>query len=117
MATSVAATSANFPHGPLTKAIGEPPCEMAIQLCKELCKNAMAIRSTCGGGQCSHLRMTMPAAQHNVMANAQPWVDSPIEHNTMANAQPWVDSPNPGILQLPANAAQHQIAIATDMCN
>jgi hypothetical protein len=35
----------------------------------------------------------------------------------MANARLWVDPSNPGVLQLPADAAQHQIAIATDTCN
>jgi hypothetical protein len=42
----------------------------------------------------------------------------PAEHNTMNGAQPWVDPPNPGVvLRLPANTAQRQIAIATDMHN
>jgi hypothetical protein len=45
--------------------------------------------------------MTAPAAQHNAVNGAQPWVNPP----------------NSGTLQLPAKAAQHQIAIATNTCN
>jgi hypothetical protein len=56
---------------------------------KELCENATSVRSA-QGGQRGHLGMVVPAAQHNALPGAQPWVDPQ----------------NPGALQLPANAAQ-----------
>jgi hypothetical protein len=90
-----------LPHGPLTKIGRQPTCDSVTCLCLEICKNAIAIHFARGGGQRSHLGMTMPAAEHSVMANTQPWVNPPV----------------PGDLNLVANAATRQIAIATNACD
>jgi hypothetical protein len=90
-------------HDPLTKIHGQPNCNSAACLQLELCANAMAIHSSHGRGICGHLGMIMPAAEHGVMANAQPWVDPP----------------NPGPLNIAAGATACQIALDKDAhdCN
>jgi hypothetical protein len=97
MAMNATIASLALPHDLLTKITGKPNCAAVMELRKELFENAMSVRSA-QGGQCGHLGMTVPAAQHNAMPGAQLWVDPP----------------NPGALQLPANAAQRQIAMIAD---
>jgi hypothetical protein len=101
VATTAIAPSLTFPHDPPTKIIGEPSCPAVTQLHKELCESAVSVHSICGGGQHGHLGMIVP----------------PTECNAMNGTQPWVDPPNPGVLQIPTSAAQHQMAITTSACN
>jgi hypothetical protein len=100
MAMNATALSFALPRNPLTKITGKPNFAAAAELHKELFKNATPVRSA-QGRQCGHLGMAMPAAQHNAMPGAQPWVDPP----------------SPGTLQLPAGAAQHQMATLADTRN
>jgi hypothetical protein len=101
VATNANIASLNLPHNPLTKITGRPSCTVVMELRKELCENAVSIRSARSGGQRGHLGMIVPANQCNAMNGAQPWVDPS----------------NPGTLQLPADAMQHQITIATNTHN
>jgi hypothetical protein len=100
MATTT--TSATFapPRDPVTKITGKPTCAEVTNLHKELCENAMSVRSA-QGGPCGHLGMIMP----------------PNEHNAVAGPQPWADPQNPGALQIPANVAARQMAMLSDMRN
>jgi hypothetical protein len=41
----------------------------------------------------------------------------PNECNAMPGAQPWADPQNPSALQVPANAAAHQMALLSDTHN
>jgi hypothetical protein len=71
-----------------------------MNLRKELCENAMSVRSA-QGGQCGHLGVVVP----------------PNECNAMPGAQLRADPQNPGALQIPANAAAGQMALLSDTHN
>jgi hypothetical protein len=78
----------------------KPTFAAVTNLRKELCENAMSVRST-QGGQCGHLSMAMP----------------PNKHVATPGAQPWADPQNPGALQIPANAVARQMALLSDTHN
>ena len=59
-----------FPHATVTIIKGRPdPLSLGI-LQGELCANAISVPTELGGGQCGHLALIMPNAEHMTMASA-----------------------------------------------
>jgi hypothetical protein len=71
VATAAASTTFALPRDPLTKITGNPDFAAATSLCKELCENAMSVRSA-QGRQRGHLGATAPPNERNAMPGAQP---------------------------------------------